>query len=220
LKKGSKYVNYVKITCKCGNEFYVTQKRLEKWGPKYCSRTCYFKHGKILKCLSVSELIIPEGVLVKEYHGFFIFSNGIVINKFGKKISTHINNKGYETVRIYFEGKYRTTTIHILVAENFILNPENKPEVNHKDGIKLNNNYTNLEWVTHLENMQHAYLNKLVPPVKCKPIIQIDNDGNEIAEYESMSQAACKFNKNPGDFGRGIKKGYKVVGFHWKLKIA
>jgi hypothetical protein len=51
--------------------------------------------------------------------------------------------------------------IHILVAENFIPNIENKSEVNHKDGNKKNNSIDNLEWVTRKENMEHAFENGL-----------------------------------------------------------
>ena len=66
--------------------------------------------------------------------------------------------RGYTTVTLYSKGKYRKTTyIHRLLAKAFLLNPENKPEVNHIDGNRGNNFLSNLEWVTHSENMKHAW---------------------------------------------------------------
>ena len=63
-----------------------------------------------------------------------------------------LNDKGYPIVNI--AGKIRR--VHRLVADRYIPNPDNKPQVNHKDGNKLNNNVSNLEWVTNQENRNHA----------------------------------------------------------------
>ena len=68
-----------------------------------------------------------------------------------------IGSVGYREVRIKINGKGILKLLHRLIAEAFIPNPENKPEVNHKDGNKLNNEIENLEWVTHSEQRQHAY---------------------------------------------------------------
>lgn len=67
------------------------------------------------------------------------------------------NYRGYYSVSLTLNKKYRHTRISRLVAEHFIPNPLNKPEVNHKDGVKANNHYTNLEWNTRSENMIHAH---------------------------------------------------------------
>lgn len=69
---------------------------------------------------------------------------------------------GYKTVNLTKNKVRKAFSVHRLVAKAFIPNPEGKPEVNHIDGDKLNNNYTNLEWCTRRENLQHAYDTGLV----------------------------------------------------------
>jgi hypothetical protein len=72
------------------------------------------------------------------------------------------NGKYLQTfIRPDYVGKSNVYYIHRLVAEYFIPNVENKPEVNHKDGNKLNNSVDNLEWMTHKENCEHRELNGL-----------------------------------------------------------
>ena len=61
-----------------------------------------------------------------------------------------------------------TYSIHRLVALTFIENKENKPEVNHKDGNKLNNHVSNLEWNTTQENLEHKRINNLGKTLKAK----------------------------------------------------
>ena len=73
-------------------------------------------------------------------------------------------SKRYADIHLWRNSKYISTHVHRLVAIAFIDNPENKPEVNHKDGNKLNNHISNLEWATHEENMKHAIETGLLPP--------------------------------------------------------
>lgn len=71
--------------------------------------------------------------------------------------------RGYDRINICEESKV-SVSVHRMVASTFIPNPENKPCVNHKNGIKTDNNVTNLEWCTYAENNKHALdtgLNKL-----------------------------------------------------------
>lgn len=80
-----------------------------------------------------------------------------------KILSTSINNSGYKII-ILSKPKHKTIcrTIHRLVAEAFIPNPNNLTDVNHKDEDKMNNNVENLEWLTHKENMNWGETSKKI----------------------------------------------------------
>jgi len=67
------------------------------------------------------------------------------------------SGKGYFQVVLHKDGKPHAKFVHRLVGLAYIENPDNKPDINHKDGNRLNNHFTNLEWVTKSENTQHAY---------------------------------------------------------------
>ena len=73
-----------------------------------------------------------------------------------------LDSRGYLRTMIVINGRARTIKVHRLVAEAWIENPQGKPQVNHKDGIKSNNHIDNLEWVTKRENIQHAFDNGLM----------------------------------------------------------
>lgn len=75
----------------------------------------------------------------------------------GQEIKPRDNIANYLVVDLCKEGNKRIHRVHRLVANAFIPNPLNKPEVNHKDGDRHNNNVENLEWCTHQENIQHAF---------------------------------------------------------------
>lgn len=96
------------------------------------------------------------------YEEYFQISNiGNIFSKRSNRIlKTTIHKNGYHVISTRIGGRNGiaiTLKVHRLVAITFIPNPENKPFVNHKDGVKINNVVENLEWVTNQENVIHAY---------------------------------------------------------------
>lgn len=83
-----------------------------------------------------------------------VYRDGLPVRKY---VSSNRGNGGYFAVRVNENGNMKTRYIHRLVANLFVPNPENKPQVNHIDGNKKNNAAENLEWVTAKENMEHMY---------------------------------------------------------------
>ncbi len=133
--------------------------------------------------------------------------------------------RGYERVTIYKNGKRKDFQVHRLVADAFIPNPDNKPQVNHIDGNKLNNVVENLEWVTRSENQLHAKRTGLDPmirnnPIQSKPVDMYSTDGVFLKTYASATEAERKTGINQGCISRCCagKRGYKSAGgYVWKF---
>ncbi len=106
--------------------------------------------------------------------GYFISTLGRVRGRSNKIIKSYITNN-YLQVVVRLEGrgsKVKVLKIHREVAKAFIPNPNNLPQINHKDGNKLNNIVNNLEWCTNKENTIHAYKTGLAKPIKGSDNIQ------------------------------------------------
>lgn len=92
--------------------------------------------------------------------GFFVGNNAMVfsVNQGGevRECSTHVGSDGRVLVGLSKKGVAKLARVHILVAEAFVPNPHNKPIVNHIDQNPLNNNASNLEWLTYAENRNHS----------------------------------------------------------------
>lgn len=95
-------------------------------------------------------------------------SDGTVFSNVGKKkkMVGKITRGGYRMIVLTINGKKHYPLVHRLIAEAFIPNPENKPEVNHKNGNKLDNRVENLEWVSRKEN--HIHCRDNLNPRYCK----------------------------------------------------
>lgn len=100
-------------------------------------------------------------VEMSNHPGFKCTTDGVIIGKRGKPLKGHIDRCGYHEVLLSENGKTNQYRVHRLVAETFLPNPSNLPCVNHKDGNKLNNHISNLEWCTKSENIKHSYKNGL-----------------------------------------------------------
>lgn len=100
---------------------------------------------------------------IKGFPNYIISETGIVVNVIsGKDISISVHKHGHHVVRLWDNGETKLFNLYRLLAIYFIPNPENKREVNHIDGSRLNYALSNLEWVTPSENMKHAYKNRLL----------------------------------------------------------
>ncbi len=89
-------------------------------------------------------------------------SDGRLISLRGKILHQTEHKTVLYRIRLCVERVKYTRSVHRMIAEAFIPNPQNKPEVNHKDGNRLNNKLSNLEWVTKKENMDHAVATGLI----------------------------------------------------------
>ena len=126
--------------------------------------------------------------------GLYLISNeGDVFGcKRRKDLSLTEDNDGYLRVGLSFQNKVYSKFVHRLVAEAFIPNPEKKPQVNHKDGNKKNNNIENLEWSTAKENINHAHRTGLATNSHLRKKVEcIYPDGTKKI-FESIKDICCE----------------------------
>lgn len=120
----------------------------------------------------------------------------------GKILKQQVDKYGYMRVHCYMNNKSKQYQVHRLVALSFISNPDNKPQVNHKDGNKQNNRVDNLEWSTNKENVEHAFSIGLNEGIKGEENVNAKLTENDVVNiynlYKtnkySMKDLADKFN--------------------------
>jgi len=96
--------------------------------------------------------------------------------KFGAELILAQAKTNYLSVSLWLDGKLKVVKVHRLVAEAFIPNMDNKPQVNHLDGNKFNNKVENLEWATRSENANHALALGLMPKGLNHKNAKVDHD--------------------------------------------
>ena len=92
---------------------------------------------------------------IKGFENYKIYEDGKIINKNGLEVKPWKRKDGYLNIKLCKNNKPKTFRFHRLLAIAFIPNPENKPDVDHIDRNRSNNNLENLHWVTKLENLQN-----------------------------------------------------------------
>ena len=101
---------------------------------------------------------------IKGYEQYKISTSGVIYSyRTGRPLKTYQSKKGYEKVDFKINGKrIRNLSVHRLVAQTFIPNPLNLPQINHKDEDKLNNHVSNLEWCTNIYNSNYGSRTKRI----------------------------------------------------------
>ena len=147
---------------------------------------------------------------IQGYEGFYEVSSwGRIKNsRSGRVLKAGKHITGYLLVDLCKNGKHTTYRVHRLVAQTFIPNPQNKPEVNHIDENKENNYVENLEWVTSKENINHGTHNLRVSKTKSLPIICVETG----VEYSSGKECAKQLGLHRGNIINVLKGRRKTCG--------
>ena len=141
----------------------------------------------------------------------------------GTILKQAINHDGYYEVVLSKDGKAKTMRVNRIIAETFI---DNKTQVNHINGDKLDNRVENLEWCTCKENITHALNNNLMKPVKgkehymSKMVGKYDKNDNFIEKYNTIVEAGKKNNILSTSIINCLKERSKLAGgYKWKYIV-
>ena len=146
---------------------------------------------------------------IKGYEGSYaVTSCGKVWSYINEKFLKPCDNgDGYLYVYLYKYGKFKKYYIHRLVAEAYIPNPSNLPDVDHIDNDKTHNYVNNLQWITHKDNCRKS---------KNKPILQLSLNGELIREWECAYDVGKEVSGHIYSCAKGKRK--TAYGYIWKYK--
>ena len=192
-----------------------------------------------LKCVNWRDVRGYEGLYKVSENGDVVsldrnvncgIKHNKIVTKKGRVLKASLS-KGYRVVSLSKDNIIKSKRVHRLVAEAFLENAENLPQINHIDGNKLNNNVNNLEWCSSKHNIQHSFniglhsktgIQKSVNACikkNSRPVIQLTKENKFINEFKSITEAGKKTNINLDAIWcclNGITK--TSGGFVWKYK--
>ena len=159
-------------------------------------------------------------VKIEGFENYEVSNLGKVRNiKSGIMLKPWITKDGYLRHCLYGHDKRKNLLLHRIIATAFIDNPGKKPQVNHIDENKLNNDLSNLEWCTERENAIHGTRTKRVAEKLSQKVIQLDLNGNVLNEFESMVQAGQETGVSRSNISSCCNGKLKSAGgFKWRKK--
>ena len=144
-------------------------------------------------------------------------SDSYPINRKGRVLKQSMATNGYLFVVLCKDGKHTHTNVHRLVAETFIPNPDNLPEINHKDENKSNNVVSNLEWCDRSYNVNYGTSLEKRSRKCFKCIEQLTLDGQHVAFYKTLTEAVRKTGANKVSICSVCNGRYKTaMGYRWR----
>jgi hypothetical protein len=159
--------------------------------------------------------------IVVDGRSFTVYENGDIVSRFGNKLKPQDNARGYKYVHLGRRDSKRNYYVHIVVAQCFVDNPLNLPEVNHLDHNRSNNAANNLEWISRLDNIRDLFRNGYGNPPPKKPVNQFSISGELIREWETPKQAADYYGctKELIQMAAALKnKVISAMGYKWQYK--
>jgi len=177
-------------------------------------------------------------VQIKGFPDYLVDECGRIFSlKSNRFLKPSYDKRGYASVELFRKGESKKLLVHRIVAEAFILNPDNLPQINHIDENPRNNNVNNLEWCTAKYNMnygngavtRHSKIDYSKPIYKinaikngkkaCKPILMFTKDGKFISEFCSAAEAERKTGiDNRYISAAATGKNKTAKGYIWKFK--
>lgn len=197
------------------NDDTFQQKKKETKRCSICKKCQKCKEDKVCKnCILCKNCEYWSKIAMND--DFEVSTHG-KIREFGKtrSKSTNLIRGGYKSFVIPVNGKDKFLKVHQVVAKTFIPNPENKYAVNHKDGNKMNNHISNLEWTTIKENNQHAVDNGLIKKTK-RRVSQYSLDKKTLIKiHDTLRGAGTTTGIDSGGISKVCKGARNSAGGYW-----